>query len=283
MRGPEGAAWPYRFVGAVLRKLLNEGHVTLETHTPVTAVERSSSPTHPYRVHTSSGSISARDVIHCTNGYAAHLLPALRGKLWPFRGQMTVQSVPPHFPRLGAERSWSAIWRQGFDYITQSPGEDGYLYWGGGFLQGSRGLAEQGQDLGCSDDSELSLTCLEQLKTAAGRALEHGNEAQIVRKWTGIMGCTGDGLPLVGRLTKEWSGREDCEPQAGGEWIAAGFNGFGMVNCWLSGKGLAHLVTGRADQARPWFPIDEFACTKERLDGMSPKGSISLFLDRLET
>lgn len=274
----------------MLKKLLNEGQVTLETHTPVTAVERSSSFTHPYRVQTTRGSISAKHVIHCTNGFAAHLLPALRGKLWPFRGQMTVQSVPPQFPRLGAERSWSAIYRQGFDYITQSAGPDGCLYWGGGFLQKGSGipseednLAVQAQDLGCSDDSQLSLPCLERLETAAGRALEHGKEAQIVRKWTGIMGCTGDGLPLVGRLTKQWSTREDCDPRVGGEWIAAGFNGFGMVNCWLTGKGLAHLVTGREDQARPWFPIDEFACKKERLDGMSPEGSISLFLDRLET
>ena len=281
MRGPEGAAWPYRFVGAVLQKLLQGGKVTLETHTPVTGIERTSS-SYPYAVQTERGSIKAKHVVHCTNGFAAHLLPALRGKLWPFRGQMTVQSVPKNFPRLGGERSWSAVWERGFDYVTQSPGPDGSLYWGGGLLQVAD-AAERELDLGCSNDSELSYECLKRLETAPGRALRGGEEAQIVRKWTGIMGCTGDGLPLVDRLPQYVSGREDCDAKDGGEWIAAGFNGFGMVNCWLSGKGLAHLITGRAEETRPWFPLDEFACRKERLQQMTPEDSLDLFLAILET
>jgi glycine/D-amino acid oxidase-like deaminating enzyme len=281
VRGPEGAAWPYRFVGAVLQKLLNSGQVTLETHTPVTGIQRAST-TPPYNVQTERGSIKAKHVVHCTNGFAAHLLPTLRGKLWPFRGQMTVQSVPKNFPRLGGERSWSTVWERGFDYVTQSPGPDGSLYWGGGLLQVPDG-AERELDLGCSNDSELSHECLKRLETAAGRAFEDGEQAQIVRKWTGIMGCTGDGLPLVDRLPEYVSGREDCNVEDGGEWIAAGFNGFGMVNCWLSGKGLAHIITGRKEEVRSWFPIDEFACRKERLNGMTPEGSLDLFLAGLET
>lgn len=195
---------------------------------------------------------------------------------------MTVQSVPKSFPRFGSERSWSTVWERGFDYVTQSPGPDGSLYWGGGLLQVAD-AADRELDLGCSDDSELSYECLKRLETAAGRAFQGGEEAQIVRKWTGIMGCTGDGLPLVDRLPKYVSGRDDCDPKDGGEWIAAGFNGFGMVNCWLSGKGLAHLITGRAAEARPWFPIDEFACRRDRLEQMTPEGSLDLFLAILET
>ena len=283
VEGPEGAAWPYRFVGAVLKKLLDGGRVVLETHTPVTAVDRSSLTTHPYSLQTSRGSINAKNVIHCTNGFAGHLLPALRGKLWPFRGQMTVQSVGASFPRLGASRSWSTIWERGFDYVTQSPGPDGNLYWGGGLLQVHKQLSEQAIDLGCSNDAELSPMCLRRLETAAGRAFTHAEDTQIVRKWTGIMGCTGDGLPLAGRLSEEWSGREDCDPSEGGEWIAAGFNGFGMVNCWLTGKAIAHIVTKRAEEVRPWFPIDEYACTKERLGPMTAEDSVAGFLHHLST
>lgn len=247
----------------------------------MTGIDRTASSTHPYSVWTPRGSISTKHVIHCTNGFAAHLLPSLRGKLWPFRGQMTVQSVPKHFPRLGGQRSWSTVWERGFDYVTQSPGPDGCLYWGGGLLQVPDG-AERELDLGCSNDGELSFECLDRLETAPARAFQGGEQAQIVRKWTGIMGCTGDGLPLVDRVPKVMSGREECDPEQGGEWIAAGFNGFGMVNCWLSGKGLAHLITGRAEEARPWFPIDEFACRKDRLEQMTPEGSLSLFLAGLE-
>jgi glycine/D-amino acid oxidase-like deaminating enzyme len=282
VRGPEGAAWPYRFVGAVMGQLLDGGQVTLETHTPVTSITRTPSRTHPYSVHTSRGSIDAKHVVHCTNGFAAHLLPSLRGKLWPFRGQMTVQSVPRSFPRLGGERSWSTVWERGFDYVTQSPGPDGCLYWGGGLLQVPDGVDRE-LDLGCSNDGELSYECLSRLANAAGRAFKDGEHAQIVRKWTGIMGCTGDGLPLVDRLPEYVSGRSDCDPDIGGEWIAAGFNGFGMVNCWLSGKGLAHFITDRREDVRSWFPIDEFACRSERLQDMTPEGSLDLFLAGLDT
>jgi glycine/D-amino acid oxidase-like deaminating enzyme len=196
---------------------------------------------------------------------------------------MTVQSVGPDFPRLGAGRSWSSIWERGFDYITQSPGPDGSLYLGGGLLQLPGNLAEQALDLGCSNDAELSAACSRQLETAASRSFANAEDVKIVRKWTGIMGCTGDGLPLIDRLSEEWTGREDCDPKAGGEWICAGFNGFGMVNCWLSGKAMAHFVTGRGKEVESWFPVDEYACRKERLDQMTAEGSLDGFLHHLDT
>ncbi|KAL2441928.1 hypothetical protein ABEF95_016886 [Exophiala dermatitidis] len=280
IKGPSGAAWPYRFLGCILSQLLTGGQVSLETNTPANEVRRSHSSTHPYEVVTSRGVIRARHVIHCTNGYAAHLLPALRGKLWPLRGQMTVQAVPPEFPRLGKQRSWSTMWARGFDYITQSPGEDGSLYLGGGFLQGG---PENDEDLGNTDDSQLSAQCLKHLETVPARAFVHGSGAKVVRKWTGIMGFTGDGLPLVDRVNHNLSGREDCDPGVGGEWIAAGWDGYGMVHCWLSGKALATMVAGNKADLRDWFPMDEFACTKERLDQMSPEGALERFLGRLET
>lgn len=193
---------------------------------------------------------------------------------------MTVQSMPPDFPRLGASRSWSAMWAKGFDYITQSPAGDGSLYLGGGFLQG--GL-ERDEDLGNTDDSQLSDHCLNHLETVAQRAFAHGSGASIEKKWTGIMGFTGDGLPLVDRLQKFISGREECDPQIGGEWIAAGWDGYGMVHCWLAGKAMAAMVAGHEDDIHGWFPRDEFRCTPERLDKMNPEAALKRFLGLLET
>lgn len=272
LRGPAGAAWPYRFVGAVLSKLLDSGQVIVEAHTPATGVSRTTSASHPYQVESRRGIISTKHVIHCTNAFAAHLLPALRGKLYPLRGQMTVQSVPDEFPRAGAKRSWSTMWARGFDYITQSPGPDGCLYLGGGLLQG--GL-ERDQDIGNTDDSQLSAQCLEHLEQVPGKALLHGQGARIDKKWTGIMGFTGDDLPLVDRLGSHVSGRQECEVGSGGEWIAAGFNGYGMVHSWLSGKALASMVQGRDAEILDWFPRDEFACTEKRLQGLTPEGALS--------
>ncbi|KAI1609186.1 hypothetical protein EDD36DRAFT_482381 [Exophiala viscosa] len=210
--------------------------------------------------------------IHCT------LAAGLEREMWPLRGQMTVQSVPEAFPRVGGTRSWSAIWARGFDYITQSPAEDGSLYLGGGFLQG--GL-EKDQDLGSTDDSTLSAQCLEHLEAVPSKAFVHGTGAKVEKKWTGIMGFTGDGLPMVDRVRSHVSGREECEPNVGGEWIAAGWDGYGMVHCWLAGKALAAMVTGHEDEVRDWFPKDEFACSKERLDKMSAEGALERFFGSL--
>lgn len=181
---------------------------------------------------------------------------------------MTVQSVSPEFPRVGAKRSWSAIYARGFDYITQSPGDDGCLYLGGGFAQGGKENAEDIgslDDIGSTDDSQLSEGPLKHLEGVPARVFAHGEGSKVEKKWTGIMGFTGDYMPLVDRLTADISGREECSPAVGGEWIAAGFNGYGMVHSWLSGKAVANMLTGHEAQILDWFPRHEFACTNERL------------------
>ncbi|KIW10971.1 hypothetical protein PV08_10270 [Exophiala spinifera] len=277
--GPAGAAWPYRFLGVVLSRLLQSGQLSLETHTVAKDIRRTSSPTHPYEVHTTRGTVVTKHVIHCTNGHAAHLLPALKGKLYPLRGQMTVQAVPPGFPRAGMQRSYSPMWAKGFDYITQSAGEDGSLYLGGGLLQD--GL-DNDEDLGNPDDSRLSAGCLRHLEAVPGRAFVHGKGSTIEKKWTGIMGFTGDGLPLVDRVHQYLSGREECDPAAGGEWLAAGWDGYGMVHCWLTGKALAAMVTDHEDEVLEWFPRAEFACTQDRLARMSPESALRHLLGHLD-
>ncbi|KAJ9621075.1 hypothetical protein H2204_012056 [Knufia peltigerae] len=273
--GRAGAAWPYRFLGVILSRLLQGGQLSLETHTVAKDIQRTkSAPTHAYEVHTTRGTILTKHVLHCTNGHAAHLLPALQGKLYPLRGQMTVQTVNPEFPRTGAQRSYSPMWAKGFDYITQSPGEDGSLYLGGGLLQD--GGLEKDEDLGNPDDSSLSAGCLRHLESVPSRAFVRGKGSSIEKKWTGIMGFTGDGLPLVDRVHKFLSGREECDddPRAGGEWIAAGWDGYGMVHCWLTGKALAAMVLGHEDEVVEWFPRQEFACTEERLGKMNPESAL---------
>jgi glycine/D-amino acid oxidase-like deaminating enzyme len=88
------------------------------------------------------------------------------------------------------------------------------------------------------------------------------------------MGFTGDGLPLVDRVGKYLSGRDPCDANVGGEWIAAGWDGYGMVHCWLAGKALAMIVTGHEAEVNEWFPRKEFSCSEERLGKMSPEGSL---------
>lgn len=83
------------------------------------------------------------------------------------------------------------------------------------------------------------------------------------------MGFTADGLPLVGNLTGEYTGRTGSN-----EWIAAGFNGHGMDKCWLTGQALAAMVLG--EDAPLWFPTS-YLVGEERLRSLTPDAAATMF------
>lgn len=215
-----------------------------------------------YHVSTQRGSVRAKTVIHATNGHAGHLLPGLRGALFPVRGQMSTQTPSAAFGnKYAGHRSWSIHYDAGFDYITQS-GQTGEIFHGGGLAQSiERGLGE----LGNTRDDVNSVQAMAHLGGAlnATFGIEDDQKMSSGMKaaWTGVMGFTADGLPLVGRLPKEATQREGS-----GEWIAAGFNGYGMANAWLCGQHIADRVLGKQDaQAVP----QAYKISRERLAGLS--------------
>lgn len=130
------------------------------------SIEVSGLEEYPYEIRTSRGSIFAQHVVHCTNRHAGHLLPGLRGPLFPLRGQMTVQSRPSSFPCVGDKRSWLLHYAPGYEYVTQSPSPSGDIYLGGGLLQA---LTEPG-----SEESNIDVGNVrdDQQNTAALRYLE---------------------------------------------------------------------------------------------------------------
>ncbi|KAL1641139.1 hypothetical protein SLS58_006247 [Diplodia intermedia] len=90
-------------------------------------------------------------------------------------------------------------------------------------------------------------------------------QPEVTSSWSGIMGFTADGVPLVGRLPEAATGRRGGGGGGGGkggEWIAAGFNGYGMGNCWLSGEALAGMMRGEDVSGR--LP-ECYLATEERL------------------
>ena len=78
------------------------------------------------------------------------------------------------------------------------------------------------------------------------------------------MGFTKDGLPLVGRVPEKATGRTGR-----GEWIAAGFGGYGTGYCYSCGKAVAHMLLGR--EVSQWLP-SAFVITEDRLIGGLAKG-----------
>lgn len=82
------------------------------------------------------------------------------------------------------------------------------------------------------------------------------------RIWSGILSMTADQVPIVGSVPTSISGRN----VEGGEWIAAGFNGYGMSQCWLCGEAIARMALG--EQKPEWLP-DVYLSTERRLGDVS--------------
>ena len=148
------------------------------------------------------------------------------------------------------------MYKNGFDYITQRPGNDGEVMAGGGWTQsGNQGLSEMGV---CSDDATNYLTGshlsgILPMAFGPGSWGEDGDGGRVKSMWSGSIGLTTDLLPFVGKLDDSLTGRKipaHCAATPGGlvapaEWICAGYSGEGMVNAWLCGAAVAVMVLGR--------------------------------------
>lgn len=239
----------------------------IEEQTSVEAIEKASAF---YEVKTNRGTVKARHVIHCTNAHVSHLVPGLRGRIFPVRGQMSAQTPGESFPSQGAAHSWIFNYDRGFDYLTQLP--SGQMMLGGGFAQGEHGGLEE---LGIPTDSEMSMYIDIHLSGALpaifGRKDWGGTSGDPVQAmWTGNMAFSSDGFPWVGRLPESATGRTEADK--GGEWICAAFGGEGMVQAWFCGRALAAMLLAGdkllgqgADADVEWFP-KQLLSSKERFD-----------------
>lgn len=317
-----GAFWPYRLITGLFSRLLSRypTRFFLETQTPVTSISptASSNPEYPYTLHTPRGPLLATNIIHCTNGYTSHLLPSLRGKIWPLRGTMSVQTPAPSFPKdinndnktTSFLKSWSTLTKSHYDastgqfeyglyYVTQN------AHSGDLFVGGERQLLEN--ELLTSDDTQTSAISEATLRSVLGRIYEKGGgggigeqeqeqEKVVVKSlWSGIMGFTPDHVPWVGKLPGSvashhghylsaapttpttiatngsangsahgTNGAHGAPGEARGEYIAAGFNGYGMPLCWGCGEAVAKMLLGQQDEISDWFP-ESFRITERRL------------------
>ncbi|KAH8778391.1 FAD dependent oxidoreductase-domain-containing protein [Diaporthe sp. PMI_573] len=295
---PAGALSPYRLVTALWRKLLDEfpGVLAIETGTTVEEVrvnDQSASSakleeagSFPYAVVTSRGRILARHVVHATNAHTSQLVAGLRGKGTSALCHMTAQRAADYFPDKDGSRSWSVIFGQGFDYVTQRP--TGELMIGGGFFQGPK----QGMEMiGVYDDSKLDALTVMHLEGVIPTLFDPGHKvegegARVIKAWSGAIGLTPDFMPLVGRLDpritsrKVKQERKDDGKVPPGEWISAYFCGDGMVWAWLCGAALGVMLAGSDDEDLPaepgrpagkladWFPSELYA-SWERVKGMN--------------
>jgi glycine/D-amino acid oxidase-like deaminating enzyme len=73
--------WPYKFVAWILKDLIKNGFLNLQTNTPVTRLQKAGES--EWIVHTPEGIISSPTVLLCTNAYTSALVPGFSDLIVP--------------------------------------------------------------------------------------------------------------------------------------------------------------------------------------------------------
>ncbi|KAL8873546.1 MAG: hypothetical protein Q9174_001008 [Haloplaca sp. 1 TL-2023] len=243
-----GSISAYRFVMGILELALGMG-LNLQTHTPALEINPSGSDCEGLTVTTSRGSIRADRVIMATNGYTAYLYPPLRGIIVPLRGTVAAQRPGSRLPQTGLKTTYSFIYANGYEYMISRPAGSSFagdLIIGGCSTQApDEGLYEWGT----TDDTTMDHKIGQLVRESAAKYFgaqwgEDHPEGRTKRQWTGIMGYSSQGLPLVGKV-----------PDTENLWIAASFQGSGMVLCFHTAKAVVKMMDGEMDENfQEWFP-----------------------------
>ncbi|KAL3489694.1 FAD dependent oxidoreductase-domain-containing protein [Aspergillus germanicus] len=259
-----GHLWPYKLIMHLLQKALQRG-VNLQTHTPVTSIEKSNteSSTHQWKVHTPRGAIIAKKLIVGTNGYTSAILPQYRNKIVPVRGTCSRIVSPPSDTVPKLTRTYT-IRHNAWNYDYLIPRADGSIVVGG-----ARPAFIDNPDTwyNVSDDSRVLEDAVRYFDGYMQRYFKgwEGSGAYTDRVWTGIMGYSSDGLPHVGLVP----GEED-------QWIIGGFTGHGMPQVFLAAEGVAKMVLRGLTFCETGLPR-LFETTQARLDAKGNSISNSVF------
>ncbi|MCJ1448111.1 MAG: hypothetical protein MMC23_008624 [Stictis urceolatum] len=251
-----GSLSAYKFVIGLLDLCIEKG-LNLQTETPATEVHKMDGG---WVVHTPRGNIHAERVVLATNGYTAHLYPDLQGAIVPLRGHVAAHRPGSKMPAQGLETTYSFIYSDGYEYMIPRPIGSAYqgdIVIGGGLTKAS----EEGlKEFGTIDDATVDTEIIQYLRQSTaiyfqGNWGEDDADGRVRKEWTGIMGYSPDGFPLVGEI-----------PNQKGLMIAASFQGHGMVLAFLTAKALALMMAGKDDtELNQWFPNRAFRITSDRL------------------
>ncbi|MCB9780749.1 MAG: FAD-binding oxidoreductase [Alphaproteobacteria bacterium] len=221
----DGEVHPARLVQAAVAAAEQAGAAVYE-QTPVTAIDARGAG--DVRVETAGGTVHCDVALVCTNAAVGRLLPWFADKVDPVRGQMLATApAPPLFER-------PVYADHGYDYWRQDPATGRVV------LGGWRNLdpdAEVGHADVLHDEIQARMDAFLHRFTAL-------RDVPVTHRWSGTMGFSRDGLPLVG-----------AAPGANGVLVGAGFTGHGFGFAWLAGHALAQVaLEGRhpfADELPP--------------------------------
>lgn len=208
----DGALDPARFVRGLAKIAEAEG-VRIFEGSPV--VEMDTHQEGDVWVRCPGGKIQGAVAFLCTNADARALHGAFQDRVDPNRGQMLATApVAPLFDR-------PVYANHGFEYWRQT--ESGQIVIGGW-----RYLDVEGEE---GNDDRIHPEIQGAMETFLAR-FPQLKGIEITHRWSGVMGFSKDGLPLVGAV-----------PNQKGMLAAVGFTGHGFGFAYLAGHMLSQLVT----------------------------------------
>lgn len=171
-----------------------------------------------------AGVILAEKVVVATNGYAAELLPELASHVYSTRNQVIMTSPLPN-----------TVLNAGAMGSVGAGGEEVYLIQRADHricIGGARSL-EKDRAVGVKDDTTLNDRVGQYLRLfLKENNLSLGEDVPVEGEWTGVLGFSTDGKPLIGSVRP-------------GVFVAAAFCGHGMPQCYGAGKAIALMLLDR--------------------------------------
>lgn len=210
----DGSVHPVKLLDGIRRRL-GENVTILENHEVFDVITVGENKV----VKTNKTEVRASMVVFATNGYSPLLHKFFEDKIIPTRGQILALEPIPRFMEAPCYANFV------LDYFRQLPTGEMII---GGFRQ-----LQKDVEKGYSDETtEVIQQALEKFLRDHIPAVVH---AKITHRWSGVMGFSVDGQPMVGALAQD--------PQL---LFCGGFTGHGVGLAFHSGKILADCVFGRA-------------------------------------
>lgn len=256
-----GMMYPYKFIVALTKRLLENKQLSIYTNTPVKTVTTDN--TGKLSVLTSRGMISASKVVYANNGYVAGLLPEYSKNIVPCKGICCRITCPaaraPLLNNSYIERDEKNI----LSYLI--PRADGSIVVGGSSAVFKPYREQWYNNIDDSNLIDASKGYYDGYMQRTFRGWEESG-AKVDSIWTGVMGYSYDSNPHIGAV-----------PNRQNQFVLAGFNGHGMPVIWLGAKGLAKMINEDASFEETTMPR-LFKTTQTRIeraqDGREEDGDI---------
>ena len=180
-------------------------------------------------VKTDGGDFECSMMVYALNGYSASMHPYFADKIYPTRGQILMMEKVPRFMEGPCYANFY------LDYFRQLPSGELLI---GGFRQ-----LEKATEVGYSD--HITDVIQDALHEFVVNHLPQYEGKNISHRWSGVMGFSKDGQPLVGSL-----------PEDNQVFFMGGYTGHGIGLAFNTGKSMVDMIFGR--EVPKWLSARRF-------------------------